>query len=194
MARGITIFIIIMLMFYNGRALGNEGEQYSLLMGIHIGNKLTPNKEYIAVVNWDINPNYPRFFIISLKSKQIVHAEYTSHGINTGPTHSAKDFSNTKGSRKSSLGIFKVAETYYGKYGYSVKLDGLTKGVNDNVRKRYIVLHPSHYVSDKYMNKNKYPGRSFGCLTLDPNRSIMIINKLKNGSLIINIHKGKVKT
>ena len=52
----------------------------------------------------------------------------------------ALSFSNEKGTLKSSLGLFITAETYYGRHGYSLKLDGLEEGVNDKARERLIVL------------------------------------------------------
>lgn len=155
-----------------------------------VSEELAYTGEYIAIVDWDLPSQVPRFFVIEMKTGKIVHREFTSHGRASGDLTRASKFSNIPESHKSSLGVYRVSETYYGTHGYSVRLDGINKGINDNVRKRAIVLHPSKYVSDKYIQQNKFPGRSLGCLTLAPERSRLIIDKIKNGGLIINIFKG----
>ena len=74
----------------------------------------------------------------------------------------ALSFSNEPGTLKSSLGLFVTAETYYGRHGYSLKLDGLEEGVNDNARERLIVLHGAEYVS-RDRAEDRLVGRSWGC-------------------------------
>ena len=44
-------------------------------------------------------------------------------------------------SRQKFLGVYRTAETYQGKHGYSLRLDGLSPGKNSNARKRAIVVH-----------------------------------------------------
>src|SRR5690606_40188967 len=58
----------------------------------------------------------------------------------------AKKFSNIPESFQSSLGFYATAEPYYGKHGYSLRLDGLEKGINDKARERAIVIHGADYV------------------------------------------------
>jgi hypothetical protein len=45
-------------------------------------------------------------------------------------------FSNDLDSHQSSLGLFLTGDTYVGKNGYSLRLDGLEPGVNDRARDR----------------------------------------------------------
>lgn len=144
------------------------------------------NREFIAVVDWSRPTNKHRFFLISLKTNTVIYSWFTSHGKSTGNFRFAKVFSNIRGSHKSSLGVMRVAETYYGKNGYSVRLDGLTNN-NSNVRSRVIVIHPADYVSKNYIKKHVFPGRSLGCITLDPNKSRFVIDKLKNGGILVSV-------
>lgn len=66
-------------------------------------------------------------------------------------------FSNTPNSHMTSLGLYKVAESYIGKHGKSRRLDGLFARFNSNARERAVVMHPSNYVGPTHV------GRSQGC-------------------------------
>ena len=67
-----------------------------------------------------------------------------AHGRNSGEKY-ATSFSNREGSFKSSLGFYKTENTYYGKNGYSLVLDGLERGINDKAKERAIVMHGAAY-------------------------------------------------
>jgi len=60
---------------------------------------------------------------------------FCAHGKNSGDIN-AKSFSNRSESLESSLGFFLTAETFSGDNGYSLRLDGSEKGINDNARVR----------------------------------------------------------
>ena len=95
----------------------------------------------------------------------------------------ALTFSNEKGTLKSSLGLFITAETYYGRHGYSLKLDGLEEGVNDKARERLIVLHGAQYVSEDRAG-DRLIGRSWGCPAVRPGISKILIDAIKEGSVL----------
>jgi len=102
---------------------------------------------------------------------------FVANGVNNG------QFSNKVGSHETSLGILRTAETYIGKHGLSLKLDGL-EASNSNVRKRDIVLHGANYVNAAYVKKHGYAGHSFGCLAVGNDVIKELLNKLKSGTLI----------
>lgn len=102
---------------------------------------------------------------------------YVAHGENSGGRVATK-FSNVVGSHQSSKGSYITAETYYGKNGYSLRLDGIDKGINDNVRERYIVLHGSDYVSSSYV------GRSWGCFAIERGLARETIDLIKEGAFL----------
>jgi hypothetical protein len=106
-----------------------------------------------------------------------------AHGKNTGE-NTAADFSNQSESLKSSLGFFLTAETYVGENGYSLKLDGLEEGINDNARIREIVIHGADYVSQKFIDENGRLGRSWGCPALPVEFSKEIIDIISEGSCL----------
>lgn len=147
--------------------------------------------KYAIGVDWTVTADKHRLFQIDVQNEECVYSWFTSHGQGSGQLEKALHFSNIPNSHMSSLGLMKTAEVYYSSKfnGNSLRLDGIQKGVNDNVRARAIVMHPSEYVNQIYMKRNKYPGRSHGCITLDPLESNRLINDIKGGSPVVNIDR-----
>jgi hypothetical protein len=96
----------------------------------------------------------------------------------------AQSFSNRPESYQSSLGFYKTAETYQGKHGYSLRLDGLEKGFNDQARNRAIVVHGADYAKEEFAKSTGRLGRSLGCPALPPELSARVIDLIKDGSLL----------
>ena len=96
----------------------------------------------------------------------------------------ATKFSNNRGSNQSSLGLFRTGESYQGKHGYSLRLDGLEKGFNDNARNRAVVMHSAYYVSENFIERHGRLGRSWGCPALPVEFSREIIDLIKGGSCL----------
>ena len=107
--------------------------------------------------------------------------------MNTG-VNIAESFSNNRHSNKSSLGLYITGETYEGKHGYSMRLDGMSEGLNDNARKRAIVIHGADYVSEDFIQKNHRIGRSFGCPAVPMDEVTEIIDLIKGGSCLYIYH------
>jgi hypothetical protein len=137
----------------------------------------------ISVVDFSQPSNQKRFYIINTHTKKVLYQDYVAHGKNTGVLE-AKKFSNTANSNQSSLGFFKTGETYHGKNGFSLKLDGLEKGINDLARKRGIVIHSAYYAEESFIKKYGRLGRSFGCPTLPSENYNEIIELIKDGTLL----------
>ena len=137
---------------------------------------------YLTVIDMSISANRNRFFLIDIENKKIVHKSIVAHGRNSGEEY-AKFFSNKIGSFKSSIGFYRTAETYKGKHGLSLRLDGLEFS-NSNARKRAIVIHAADYVSSVFIQKNGRLGRSLGCPSLPQENYDQIVHKIKNGSLL----------
>jgi len=144
-------------------------------------NKLK-NERYLTIIDMSISANKNRFFLIDLNNKSIIHKSIVAHGRNSGGEF-AKLFSNKVGSFKSSIGFYKTAETYNGKHGLSLRLDGLEHS-NNNARKRAIVIHAADYVSDVFISNNGRLGRSLGCPSLPLKNYSKIIDNIKNGSVL----------
>ena len=137
---------------------------------------------YLTVIDMSISANRNRFFLIDVENKKIIHKSIVAHGRNSGGEF-AKYFSNKVGSFQSSIGFYRTAETYQGKHGLSLRLDGLEYS-NSNARKRAIVIHAADYVSSMFIKKNGRLGRSLGCPSLPQKNYDQIVHKIKNGSLL----------
>ncbi len=147
-------------------------------------SKINPKKDtLLSIIDFSKPSTDKRFYLIDLANRTLIYHTYTSHGVNTGEDM-ALAFSNKEGSRQSSLGFYLTAETYDGKHGTSLKLDGVERRFNHRARKRYIVIHSADYVSESFINENGRLGRSWGCPALPPDLTQDIIQKIKEGSVL----------
>jgi hypothetical protein len=142
-----------------------------------------PNEEIVSIIDFSKPSTEKRLFIIDLKKQKLLYHTLVAHGKNTGQ-NIASSFSNRKGSNQSSLGLYRTGESYQGKHGYSLRLDGLEKGFNDNARSRAVVIHSAWYVSENFIKKHGRLGRSFGCPALPTDQSKEIIDLIKDGSCL----------
>lgn len=141
------------------------------------------NDKVLSIVDFSLASSKKRLFIIDLKNNKILFNTYVSHGRNSG-REMAKEFSNEPESYKSSLGFYVTGDTYVGKHGYSLRLLGEERGINDNANSRAIVMHSAAYVSEGAIKMQGYIGRSLGCPALPENLYKPIIEKIKNGSCL----------
>lgn len=142
------------------------------------------NKSYIVVCDFSSNSKNKRFFVINLASGSVV-AYAVAHGSGSDPDNDgfATKFSNADGSNASSVGFFRTAETYDGKHGLSLRLDGLSK-TNSNVRSRAVVVHGADYSEAAWIQTRGHAGRSWGCFAVAMSLKTEVINKIKGGALI----------
>ena len=143
----------------------------------------TENKSIITIIDYTKSANEKRMFVIDLKKEKVIFDTYVSHGKNTGGEY-ANNFSNKIDSLQSSVGFFKTSNTYMGSNGYSMRLDGLEKGINDNARERNIVIHGAEYATKSYIVQNGRLGRSWGCPAVPLDLSKDLINSIKDGSIV----------
>lgn len=141
------------------------------------------NENIISIVDFSMPSSKKRLFVIDLKQVKVVFNTYVAHGVNSGAAM-AKEFSNTPESLKSSLGFYQTQQTYLGGHGYSLKLEGLEKGINDNANSRDIVIHAADYVTEDFIKARGYIGRSWGCPALPEKLNKPIINKIKGGTCL----------
>jgi len=150
-------------------------------------NKLKENgriqKNILTLVDFSLSSNENRLWVIDLNKNTILFQSLVAHGRNSG-NEFADDFSNIPESHQSSLGLYLTGETYFGKHGYSLRLDGQEKGINSNARDRAIVIHGADYVSENFIKQHGRLGRSFGCPSLPNEVSKEIIDAIKDKSCL----------
>lgn len=143
--------------------------------------------EMISIIDFSQPSTNKRYYLINTKDSTLAYQNYVAHGRNSGVLF-AKSFSNIPNSNQSSLGVYKTAETYYGKHGLSLRIDGLQPGLNDKARTRHIVIHAADYAEEKFINKYGRLGRSYGCPALPFNGYPQVIEKIKGGSFLFIYH------
>ena len=145
------------------------------------------NNSIISIVDFSLPSNQKRLFVLDLENYKVLFNTLVAHGKNTG-REVATSFSNQNESYKSSPGFYMTKETYQGKNGYSLKLEGLERGINDNAFERGIVIHGASYVCNEYVNSQGYIGRSQGCPAVPVEINRPIINTIKNGTCLFVYH------
>lgn len=137
----------------------------------------------LTVIDFSLPSTEKRLWVIDPAKGLILYHSVVAHGRNSGELL-AKTFSNQPESFQSSLGFYKTSETYQGKHGYSLRLDGLEKGFNDQARNRAIVIHGADYAKEEFAKTTGRLGRSLGCPALPPELAAKVIDLIKDGSLL----------
>ena len=137
----------------------------------------------LSIIDFSLPSSKERLWIIDPHNGELLHHSLVSHGRNSGELM-AKKFSNINSSFMSSIGFYVTGETYQGKHGYSLRLDGVEKGFNDNARRRAIVIHGAEYANRDFVVATGRLGRSLGCPALPMANHKEIINIIKNGSCL----------
>ncbi|MBI5372155.1 MAG: murein L,D-transpeptidase catalytic domain family protein [Sphingobacteriales bacterium] len=150
------------------------------------------NDSVISIIDFSRPSNQKRLFIIDLHQYKVLFNTLVAHGRNTG-RELALSFSNDPSSYKSSPGFYITRETYEGHNGYSLKLDGLERGINDKAYQRGIVIHGAPYVNEGLASAQGYIGRSQGCPAVPLPLSRPIINSIKNGTCVFIYHPAYVQ-
>jgi len=137
----------------------------------------------ITIIDFSQPSNKKRLYVLDLATKQLLFNTLVAHGRNSGSLWTSS-FSNATSSLKSSPGFYVTGETYTGDNGYSLRLDGLEKNINDNARARSIVMHGAPYVDQSSINTLGFLGRSWGCPAIPETLHKAIINTIKDGTCL----------
>jgi len=124
-----------------------------------------------------------RLWVIDLRSGEVLFNELVAHGRGSGD-NLATAFSNEDNSHMSSVGLFVTRDVYVGHNGYSLRLDGLDRGLNDHALSRAIVIHGAAYVSEVIGKQIGRLGRSWGCPAVRPEIARTLIDTIKGGTAV----------
>lgn len=148
------------------------------------------NESVMAIVDFSQSSDCKRLYVLDMKNYKVLFNTLVAHGKKSGKER-ASLFSNKPYSHKSSPGFYITGETYIGSNGYSLKLKGIEKGINDKAAARAIVMHGADYVSEDYIEEQGYIGRSQGCPAVPEEEADEIIDVLKNGACLFIYPGGK---
>jgi len=138
----------------------------------------TSRKDYVIVVDYTKGIFSERLYVLNMKTGEVVIRSTVAHAWKSGVLIPTK-FSNKIGSDMTSAGCFATAGTRYGKFGYSMIIKGLDKGVNDNVKARAVIFHSSKKMQTAWSN---------GCFATPEETNKKIIDLTKNGCLVCVIN------
>jgi L,D-transpeptidase catalytic domain len=137
----------------------------------------------LTIIDYSLPSTEPRLWVLDLTNGRTLYEEIVAHGRGSGG-NVATAFSNAADSHQTSLGLFVTEDTYVGQNGYSMRLNGLEPGVNDQARARAIVMHGAPYVDPALAAIQGRIGRSWGCPALRPAIARELIDRIKGGSLL----------
>ena len=167
------------------------------------------NKRMLLIADLTKPSDQPRLFLMDLKSHE-VKVYIMAHGSGMPgqevTLYEAEKIdrldlqrilfpariSNRLGSNATPRGVFILDETYSGQFGYSLRMHGLQKNINEKSLKRFIVLHgfegmnPTAVTSDDPFVFPIPQGNlalSQGCTMLEPRRAKEVIDLAQGGSL-----------
>lgn len=140
-------------------------------------------KPVLTVIDYSLPSSKQRMWIFDVRKEQLLYNTYVAHGQNSGMT-TPNHFSNQPSSKETSLGTYVTRDTYMGSKGYSLNLQGLEKGFNDNAYDRRVVIHGAWYVEPDFIKKAGRAGRSWGCPSIAQTLAKPVINTIKGGSVV----------
>jgi hypothetical protein len=141
----------------------------------------------LAVIDYSLPSTEQRLWVFDLKKRKLLFHELVAHGRNSGENMAVK-FSNQNESFATSLGLYRTQSSYVGQNGYSLRMEGLEPGFNDNAFERAIVIHGAPYVSPVLARANGRIGRSLGCPAVRPAIAHKLIDSMKDGQLLFSYY------
>lgn len=119
------------------------------------------NENTCFLIDMSLPSGQNRFFVYDLKKNAVQSAGLVAHGNCFQSWLEGRKYSNVVGSGCTSLGKYKIGNSYTGKFGYSYKLYGLDS-MNNNAFERTVVLHsytsvPETEVSNEICQSNGCP-------------------------------------
>jgi hypothetical protein len=166
--------------------LSFDAMSYAIKGFEELKNKGVIQEDVLTVIDFSQPSTNKRMYILDVKNGKVLYNTYVAHGKNTG-VQKAERFSNRIESLQSSLGFYVTKNTYSGKHGLSLKLDGQEAGWNDNAEARAVVVHGAQYIGSGRANA-AYMGRSFGCPAVPQSQAKTVINLIKGGTCMFIYH------
>lgn len=138
-------------MLHNEAPHLNQQVINKVLMTLKCANDYNVDHNHIlTIIDYSMPSNEKRLWVFDLKDRKLLFHTYVSHGIKSGALVS-NYFSNQYNSKASSIGVYQTLQSYYGRDGLSLRLDGLDRSFNDNASNRSVVMHSGWYVEESFI-------------------------------------------
>lgn len=164
----------------------NENKNLNLKLGDSYTSRKIENRNHVVIIDYSQSSTSARLFLLNTSNGN-VEKFYVAHGVNSGENYATR-FSNTSGSKQTSIGFFLTGSTYYGGHGETLYLFGLENS-NNRAYERAIVMHGAPYVSKEFIEKYGRLGRSWGCPAVTQTAIKKLIPLIKNGAILYAYHK-----
>lgn len=141
-------------------------------------------QDIVGIADFALPSTLPRFHFVNLERGEI-RSFHVSHGRGSDREHTGflQTFSNEPGSLATSRGAYLTCEWYKGRYGTSIRLEGLDAD-NSNALSRAIVMHPAEYARPERIAQWGRLGRSEGCFAMSPDQFNEALWNLSGGRLL----------
>lgn len=122
--------------------------------------------DVVGLADFGLPSTEPRMHLVYLEAGRI-DSYLVSHGDGSDPEHDGwlNWFSNEHDSHCTSEGTYVTYSWYHGKFGTSMRLEGLDE-TNSNALDRAIVMHPATYAERAHLDRWGRLGRSNGCFAM----------------------------
>jgi len=160
-----------------------ESFKYGMIGYSKLEDKSLVKKEILTIIDFTLSSTQKRMWVLDMKNHTVLYNTLVAHGKNTGGEFANK-FSNKVNSLQSSLGFYVTGETYFGKNGLSMFIDGQEEKFNSNARDRYVVVHGADYATKDFVKRVGRLGRSYGCPAVPAGLTKDIIETIKDRSVL----------
>jgi hypothetical protein len=133
-----------------------------------------PRRRYVTYIDYAKPMTEKRLYVVDMERSKVVLKSFVGHAWKSGKVYPTA-FSDEPGTLQSSLGAYRTGESYRGRFGYAMRLDGLQKGVNANARYRAIVFHSYEKSPSLY---------SHGCFVTPVEINSSLIDLIRGGTLV----------
>lgn len=164
--------------------------KYALTAYNNANKRGAVKKPVLTVIDYSLPSNKQRMWVFDMRNEKLLYNTYVAHGRNSGGNY-ATHFSNKSSSKQSSLGTYITKGTYIGHKGYSLNIQGLDHGFNDNAYNRRVVIHGAWYMEPGFIKNAGRAGLSWGCPAVSNTLAKPLINTIKNGSVIFAYYPDK---
>lgn len=145
------------------------------------------DKPLVTIVDYSVPSDKRRLAVADVQTGKVLIYTYVAHGKGSGLKY-ATHFSNDPGTDASSLGVYLTGDAYYGKHGYSLRLEGLDPQFNGAAYRRDIVIHSAWYVSRKFAQDHGRMGLSWGCFALSRKVESAVVRLIRGKTVLIGYY------